>query len=79
MPQPRRGGKTLVRGADGALYMLTKTDVPVKLTENEERKVTKVLKEAEEKLGNILNEEIPRLDLGCHATFHITIPDVLME
>jgi hypothetical protein len=33
-------GKTLVRGSDGALYVMTKTDPPVKLTDDQMGTVT---------------------------------------
>ena len=81
MPQTgqRHSGKTLVRGSDGALYLLTKTDPPVKLTEDEMRTVTEKLKNVDEKLAAILDEEFSDFELNCHNTIRITIPDVFME
>ena len=81
MPQTgqRHSGKTLVRGSDGALYVLTKTGPPVKLTEDEMRTVTKKLKNVEEKLAAILDEEFSDCAPNCHSHIRITIPDVFME
>lgn len=81
MPQKgkRYSGKTLVRGADGALYVITKTDPPVKLTEDEMRTVTKKLKNVEEKLAAILEEEFSDCEPICFWQGRITIPDVFME
>ena len=81
MPQKRQkySGKTLVRGSDGALYVMTKTHPPVKLTEDEMRTVTKKFKNVEEKLAAILDEEFSDFELNCHQTIRITIPDVFME
>ncbi len=46
---PKR--KTLVRGADGALYLLTDKDLrPFKLPEEKAKKVTQILKDAQENL-----------------------------
>ena len=80
MPQKGRdSGKTLVRGSDGALYVMTKTDPPVKLTEDEMRTVTKKFKNVEEKLAAILDEEFSDCDPICFWQVRITIPDVFME
>jgi len=46
---PKR--KTLVRGADGSLYVLTDKDLaPFKLPEERAEKVTQILKDAQENL-----------------------------
>ena len=75
----KRAGKTLVRGADGALYMLTKTDAPVKLKEDEAEEVEDILDDAEKKLGEIIDKAIPRFDFACTRSVHVTIPEVFME
>jgi hypothetical protein len=75
----KRERKTLVRGADGALYLLTKTNPPMKLTEKEARTLTEVLEVAEEKLAKIIDKEIPRFALNCTHTVQITLPEVFME
>lgn len=70
--------KTLVRGADGALYLLTETQAPMKLTEEETQTVTNLLAETDEKLTRIL-KEIPRFSLGCTRKAHVTLPEVFIE
>ena len=72
-------GKTLVRGSDGALYVMTKTDPPVKLTEDQMGTVTKKLKNVEEKLAAILDEEFSDCEPNCFSQIRLTIPDVFME
>jgi hypothetical protein len=81
MPQKRQrdSGKTLVRGSDGALYVMTKTEPPVKLTEDEMRTVTKKFKNVEEKLAAIIDEEFSDCEPICFWQVRITIPDVFME
>ena len=81
MPQKRQrySGKTLVRGSDGALYVMTKTHPPAKLTEDEMRTVTQKLKNVEEKVAAILDEEFSDCEPWCFSQFRITIPDVFME
>ena len=81
MPQTgqRHSGKTLVRGSDGALYLLTKTDPPVKLTESEAKKLEKILDDTEEKLARIVDKEIPRFDFSGTRSIHVTIPEVFMD
>jgi hypothetical protein len=79
MAPKKRTGKTLVRGSDGALYLMTKTGPPLKLTEDETRTVTQKLKDVEERLAPILDEEFSDFELNCHQTIRITIPDVFME
>ena len=59
--------------------MLSKTDPPVKLTEDEMRTVTKKFKNVEEKLAAILDEEFSDCEPWCFSQNRITIPDVLME
>lgn len=77
--RPHRETRTLVRGADGALYMLTKTHPPVKLTDNEKEKIEDILDDAEEKLGKIINQAIPRCEFSCTRSVHVTIPEVFMR
>jgi hypothetical protein len=75
----KKGGKTVVRGADGALYFLSKKAAPVKLTAEQTQKVQDVLKDAEAKLDAIMDEEMSRVGFDCTEAVHITIPDVLIE
>ena len=77
--QAHRGERTLVRAPDGTLYMLTKTDAPVPLTDKERKKVERILDRAEEKLGKIINEEIPRCEFACTRSVHVTLPEVFMR
>jgi hypothetical protein len=74
----RRGETTLVRGPDGALYLLTETEPPLKLTEIEARKLTRILKDAEKKLTKVLKNEIPRCDFGGSNFVRVVVPDVFL-
>lgn len=70
---------TIVRGADGALYHLTKTGPPVKLTKQQSQEITQVIKDTERKLQKLVHQELVRFELGCNQNIQIEIPDVLME
>jgi hypothetical protein len=70
---------TLVRGADGALYLITQGSAPVKLDDKEADKVTKILADAKGKLEKILNEDLSKVAAGCNQNIQITIPDVPMK
>jgi hypothetical protein len=74
----RRGETTLVRGPDGALYLLAETELPLKLTENEAHKLTRVLKDAEKKLTDVLKNEIPRCEFGGSNFVRVVVPDVFL-
>jgi hypothetical protein len=69
-----RGGKTLVRGADGALYLLTENKAPVKLKEKEAKIVTQILEDVEDQLARSVKEAVPSLGSGVH----MIIPEVFM-
>jgi hypothetical protein len=75
----KRGGKTVVRGADGALYLLSKTGRPVKLTENQTKQAHSVIKKLEGKLKAIVADELKNVALGCNQNIKIIIPDVHLE
>jgi len=77
--QTHRGERTLIRAPDGTLYVLTKTDAPVPLTDKERKKVERILDRAEEKLAKIINEEIPRCEFACTRSVHVTLPEVFMR
>jgi hypothetical protein len=77
--KPAHKRKTLVRGPDGALYVLTKTDPPVKLTEIEAHKVNKIVEDAEKKLARIIDTDLSRFDFSGTRSVHVTIPEVFME
>lgn len=71
---------TVVRGPDGALYVLSKTAPPAKLTEQQAQKLTEILADAEQKFEDTLYKEIStNIEAGCFHAIHITIPDVSME
>jgi len=76
-----QGKKAIVRGPDGAVYAVSKTALPVKLSEQDAQKLTKVLEDHKEKFENILNNEIAAVlpMASCGHNVHLTIPDVAME
>jgi hypothetical protein len=75
-----QGKKAVVRGADGALYIVSKTGPPVKMTEEDAQKLTEILENAKEKLESILNKEISAsIAADCSHLLDLTIPDVSME
>ncbi len=62
-----RKRKTLVRGADGALYLLTDKDLtPFKLPEEKAEKVTQILKDAQENpvVAKLSRRVIQEMDLA---------------
>jgi hypothetical protein len=77
--RPHREIRTLVRGADGALYMLTKDQPPVKLTEKEADKIEDILEDVEEKLGKLIDKAIPRCEFACTRSVHVSLPEVFMQ
>ena len=69
---PKR--KTLVRGADGALYLLTDRDLaPFKLPEEKAEKVTKILKHAHENpvLAKLSRRVLQEMDLARAVTVSV--------
>ncbi|HWX16537.1 MAG TPA: hypothetical protein VNY07_08120 [Chthoniobacterales bacterium] len=74
----KRGEKTVVRGADGALYVLSKTGPLVKLADDQAQELTAAIKKAEEKLEGIIAEELSCVAASCTQSVHIHIPDVLI-
>jgi hypothetical protein len=72
-------GKTLVRGADGALYFVSKHDPPEILTEAEAAKVAQLVDEAEEDLSRKINHAIPRITPNCTRNARVVIPEVFMD
>lgn len=65
---PESGGQenTIVRGADGSLYLLSKDKMPVKLSEKDTEALTRILKSAEEQLTQKIKEEIPVMGGGVN-------------
>ena len=87
MPQPSQnppGGespeeKTLVRGADGTLYSLTKNHPPMRLTEEESEIISQIIDETEEELARRINEAIPRIAPNCTRNARVILPEVFMD
>ena len=73
--------KAIVRGSDGAVYIVSKTAPPVKLSEQDEQKLTKVFEDHKETFETILNKEIAAVIpmASCGHNLNLTIPDVSME
>jgi len=71
--------KTLVRGADGTLYVLTKNNPPMRLTEEESETVSQIIDEVEEDLARRINEAIPRIAPNCTRNARVILPEVFMD
>lgn len=69
------GVKTLVRGPDGALYLLSENNPPVKLEEEDAAEVYELLAETDEKLTKLL-KEMPRTEMSCTHLVHVRLPEV---
>jgi hypothetical protein len=87
MPRPTQSasgenppeGKTLVRGADGALYIVSKHNPPERLTEEETEQVANLVDEAEEDLSRKINQLLPRIMPNCVRNARVVIPEVFTE
>lgn len=81
MPRKKKHDETstLVRGADGHLYVISKKEKPVRLTESESEKLEDILEEFEKQLGKLVDKSIPRLCFGDQHSVHLTIPEVFMK
>ena len=72
-PTRKKRKYTLVRGANGALYLISEKKKPVELDEEQTEKVTKMLDDFEDQLSIIF---------GTHITgpgVHLATPEVLPE
>ena len=67
---------TLVRGADGALYLINETKTPLQLEENKARQVTAILKNAETQLTEIIKKDAWFASTSCTSDVHIVLPEV---
>lgn len=84
MPQPTQSasgenppeGKMLVRGADGALYIVSKHNPPERLTEEEAEQVAQLVDEADEDLSRKINQLIPGMTPNCVRCTRVTIPEL---
>lgn len=85
MPEPTQSapnapeGKTLVRGADGALYFVSKDNPPERLTEDEAETIAQLVDKAEEDLSKKINQAIPRIAPNCVRNARVVIPEVFMD
>lgn len=61
MPERREPAKTLVRGPDGTLWLLSEHEAPMKLSPEQKEKVEKVIHDCEDKLSSEV------IDAGVHA------------
>jgi hypothetical protein len=74
------GKKAIVRGADGEVYIVSKTDTPVKMSKQQVDQINKILEDHRDELESILNNAISAaIPLGCGHKLNLTIPDVSME
>lgn len=71
--------KTLVRGPDGSLYLLTENAPPLKLTPEETKRVEEIFQGEGEALGKAVDAALPRICLGGSHNLHIAIPEVFMD
>ncbi len=67
---------TLVRGADGALYLLTEDKTPLKLKRSEEKQINEILEDTQKKLTKVV-EGIERCDFGGTRVVHVIVPEVV--
>jgi len=76
--------KTLVRGPDGTLWLLSKREAPKKVEGKEKERVERILEETEEKLSG----EFHFGDMGVHVGndvfdghegMHCEIPEVSLD
>jgi len=68
----KRPKKKIVRGADGGLYLHSEGSPPKKLAPNEARKLTKILRDAENDLSDRVKKQIPTMD----AAIFLVLPEV---
>lgn len=73
MPDPQPGGpggaggrKTLVRGADGSLYAVSKDGASKKLEPQQAQKLKQLIKEAEDALSAKVQAEVPVMGGGLN-------------
>ncbi len=71
------GVKTLVRGPDGTLYLLSEDKPPLKLEGNEAVKVEEFLTDTETTLTKII-AELAQSEMSCTHNIHVTLPEVFM-
>ena len=75
MPKRRGPVKTLVRGPDGALWLLSEHKAPTKLSPKQKEKVEKIIDDCEEKLSCEV------IETGVHGCVgvHIGVSNVFLH
>lgn len=71
---------SIVRGPDGAVYILSKTAAPVKMSDADAQKLRDILDDHKDKFEDILTDAISAaIPMGCGHKLDLTVPDVSME
>ena len=70
MPQAGPKKNRIVRGADGALYLLGGGQAPRKLTPDETQKLTNILHDAEKEVSDRVKTQIPSMVEPCIFITH---------
>ena len=66
MPEKREPTKTLVRGPDGTLWLLSEDEAPIKLSTEQNKEVEKIIDDCEEKLSCEVIETGVKACVGVH-------------
>jgi hypothetical protein len=70
----------IVRGPDGAVYILSKTAAPVKMSGPDAQTLQNILDDHKDKFEGILTDAIlAAIPMGCGHKLDLTIPDASME
>jgi len=77
MPKTKSEKWTLIRGADGELYLLSKTNKPIKLEPEVKKEVIEILEGCEDKLSNKLSRHFGLLLSGSRT--HLGVPTVFVR
>jgi hypothetical protein len=70
---PDQNGSTLVRGADGKLYLLSPNNPPQALTEEQTQAVENALQSLQGTLEGIVAQELSNVVAGCNQSVQIII------
>jgi hypothetical protein len=68
-------GKTLVRAADGKLYLLSKTGSLEPVADDHAKEIEDALPKIQEKLEALVAQEMSNVAAGCNQNVRIEIPD----
>jgi len=68
--------KMLVRGADNKLYLVSMTDPPKPLTEEDQKKVEDALPKLTKKLEDIVKQDATMAAASCNQHVQIIIPSL---